>query len=426
MKNLVILGGGTGGTMVANHLNGEMPKGWTITVVDPSKSHLYQPGLLFLPFGARDEDRMVKPRAKTLQSGIDWVKKSVELVDTDSQEVVLEGDERLHYDLLVLASGSQIRPEETPGLLGDEWRQSIHDFYTLEGAQALRETLATFEGGRLVVDVVEMPIKCPVAPLEFLFLADDFFKKRGIRDRVELVYATPLDGAFTKPVCSNVLSYLLAEKGIRLETEFNAAEVDAEGHVLSSYDERRIPYDLLVSVPTHMGAPFIEASGLGDELAFVPTDHHTLLAEGHNNIFVIGDATNVPASKAGSVAHFQSEIVTENILHTVNGRSLHDGFDGHANCFIETGGGKGLLIDFNYFVEPMPGHYPLPAVGPFTLLGESRRNHWGKLAFRWIYWNALLPARPLPVPNRMSLVGKKSVHVHQDLPIDRAGKSKAA
>jgi sulfide:quinone oxidoreductase len=416
MKNLVILGGGTGGTMVANHLVKKMPSGWTTTVVDPSAVHLYQPGLLFLPFGARDEQQMRRPRRKTLHPEIRWMQRMVERVDPDTRTVILDGNERLGYDMLVIASGSQIRPEETPGLLGDEWRVSIHDFYTLEGAQVLRDALATFEGGRLVVDVVEMPIKCPVAPLEFLFLADDFFKKRGIRDRVELVYATPLDGAFTKPVCSEVLAYLLEDKGIRLESEFNAAEVDAEGRVLSSYDERQIPYDLLVTVPTHMGAPFIEASGLGDELAFVPTDHHTLLAEGHDNIFVIGDAANVPTSKAGSVAHFQSEVVADNILHTVNGRSLHEGFDGHANCFIETGNDRALLIDFNYYVEPMPGHYPLPAVGPFTLLGESRRNHWGKLAFRWLYWNALLPARRLPVSNRMSLVGKKMVHIKQDLP----------
>ena len=411
MKNLVILGGGTGGTMVANQLVKQLPDGWRTTVVDPSPTHLYQPGLLFLPFGAKDEPRMKRPRAKTFRSGVNWVRGVVEVVDTDHRQVVLENADRLNYDMLVLASGSQIRPEETPGLLGAEWRQSIHDFYTLEGAQALREKLATFEGGRLVVDVVEMPIKCPVAPLEFLFLADDFFKKRGIRDRVELILATPLDAAFTKPVCADVLSYLLKDKGIQLETEFNAAEVDAEGRVLSSYDERKVPYDLLVTVPTHMGASFIEASGLGDELAFVPTDRHTLRAEGHDDIFVIGDATNLSTSKAGSVAHFESEVVADNILNTINGKRLHDGFDGHANCFIETGAGKGLLIDFNYYVEPLPGHYPLPAVGPFTLLGESRRNHWGKLAFRWLYWNLLLPARPLPVSNRMSLVGKKGVRI---------------
>ena len=407
MKNLVILGSGTAGTMVANHAVKSLPRGWKTTVVDPEVHHLYQPGLLFLPFGARDEARMLRKRKSTLKPAVSWVRDSVREVEAANKQVVLTEGEPLDYDLLVIASGSQLRPEETPGMLGDEWRKSIHEFYTLQGAQALRHTLEGFDGGRLVVNVVEMPIKCPVAPLEFLFLADDFFKRRGIRDRVELVYSTPLDGAFTKPACSDVLSYLLAEKGITVETEFNAAEVDADGHVLRSYDEREIPYDLLVSVPTHMGAPFIEASGLGDELAFVPTHPHTLLADGHDDIFVLGDASNVPTSKAGSVAHFQAEVVTENLKRTIAGKDLEEGFDGHANCFIETGAGKGLLIDFNYYVEPLPGHYPLPAVGPFTLLGESRRNHWGKLAFRWIYWNALLPARRIPVTDRFSMVGKR-------------------
>ncbi|MDH3254182.1 MAG: FAD-dependent oxidoreductase [Acidobacteriota bacterium] len=419
MKNLVILGAGTAGTMVANHMRKKLPKDWSTTVVDPSPTHLYQPGLLFLPFGARDEEKMQRPRGKTLLRGVNWLQQEVQLVDSDEKEVVLANEERLAYDLLVIASGSHTRPDETPGMLGDHWRDSVHEFYTLEGAQHLRRAMADFDGGRLLVNIVEMPIKCPVAPLEWLFLADDFFKKRGIRDRVELVYATPLDGAFTKPVCSDVLNYMLDEKGISLETEFNAGEVDGDGRTLRSYDEREIPYDLLVSIPTHMGAEFVSASGLGDDLAFVPTDHHTMQAVGHDNIFVLGDASNVPTSKAGSVAHFQADVVAENLMRTIEGRSLERGSDGHANCFIESGDGKALLIDFNYYVEPLPGHYPLPGVGPFTLLSESRRNHWGKLAFRWAYWNTLLPARPMPVSNRMSMVGKRSVKLEdQKKPIE--------
>jgi sulfide:quinone oxidoreductase len=414
MKDLVILGAGTAGTMVANQMRKKLPRDWSTTVIDPSPTHLYQPGLLFLPFGARDEAKMRKPRAKTLHPDINWLKEEVKLVDTDENEVVLANDERLGYDLLVIASGSHIRPDETPGMLGDHWRDTVHEFYTLEGAQHLRDAMAKFEGGRLVVNIVEMPIKCPVAPLEWLFLADDYFKERGIRDRVELIYATPLDGAFTKPVCSDVLSYMLDDKGILLETEFNAGEIDGDARLLKSYDEREIAYDLLVTVPTHMGAEFVEASGLGDDLAFVPTDHHTLQAIGHDNIFVLGDASNVPTSKAGSVAHFQAEVVAENLMRTIEGKELEKGSDGHANCFIESGGGKALLIDFNYYVEPLPGHYPLPGVGPFKLLAESKANHWGKLAFRWAYWNTLLPARPMPVSNRMSMVGKRGVKLEDE------------
>jgi sulfide:quinone oxidoreductase len=337
------------------------------------------------------------------------VHQAVETIDTPARTVVLTDGRQLPYDLLVIASGSRIKPQETPGTLGSEWHRSIHDFYTLEGAQALRAALDRFAGGRLVLNVVEMPIKCPVAPLEFLFLADAFFTRRGIRDKVELVYATPLDGAFTKPTAARALAPLLAAKGIHTETEFNTSEVDADGHVLRSFDEREVAYDLLVTIPTHGGAPFVETSGLGNELGFIPTHPFSLRAKADDHIFVLGDATDLPSSKAGSVAHFQAEVLHENLLRAMAGQSLEDGFDGHANCFIETGFGKALLIDFNYDVEPLPGVFPLPHVGPMQLLRESRINHLGKLAFRWIYWNALLPGHSLPVPTRMSMQGKEAI-----------------
>jgi sulfide:quinone oxidoreductase len=406
VKRLVILGAGTAGTMVANRMRRRLPRSWSISIVDPEPQHLYQPGLLFLPFGARDESRMRRPRRATLGSGVEWIERSVARVDPEIRRVQFEDGESVRYDLLVIASGSRIRPEETPGMLGEAWHRSIHDFYTLEGAQALRDALARFDGGRLVVNVVEMPIKCPVAPLEFLFLADDFFTRRGIRDRVDLVYVTPLDGAFTKPTCNRTLSHLLERKRIRLETEFNTGQVDGAARTLRSYDDREVPYDLLVTIPTHGGAPFVEASGLGNELGFVPTHPNTLLSKAHEDVFVLGDATDLPSSKAGSVAHFQSEVLAANLRRAMDHRSLEDGFDGHANCFIETGRGKALLIDFNYATEPLPGEFPIPGIGPFRLLGESRINHFGKLAFRGLYWNVLLPARPLPLSPRMSLAGK--------------------
>jgi sulfide:quinone oxidoreductase len=247
-----------------------------------------------------------------------------------------------------------------------------------------------------------------VAPLEFLFLADAFFTRRGIRDRVELVYATPLDGAFTKPIASSVLSHMLEEKKILVQPDFAASEVDGDARLLRSYDERSVEYDLLVTVPTHGGVPLIETSGLGNELGFVPTDRHSLVAKGHDDIFVLGDATDLPTSKAGSVAHFQSEVVVENLLRAIGGKAPEGSFDGHANCFVETGFGKALLIDFNYETQPLPGRFPLPGVGPFSLLKESRLNHLGKLGFRNLYWNALLPGRPVPVSNRMSMLGKQT------------------
>jgi sulfide:quinone oxidoreductase len=410
MKNLVILGAGTAGTMVANRMSRRLPRGWAVSLVEPETVHLYQPGLLFLPFGARDETRMTRPRERTLHRDVCWIRQSAERIDLARGRVALAGGSSLDYDLLVVASGARLRFEETPGLAeGRGHGAGIHDFYTLAGARALRDSLARFPGGRLVLNVVEMPIKCPVAPMEFLFLADDYFRRLGMRGRVELVYATPLDGAFTKPICNRVLGHLIAQKGIRLETEFNTAEVDVAARSLRSYDGREVPYDLLVSIPVHSGAPFVEASGLGNELGFVPTHPHTLQAKGHDRVFVVGDATDLPSSKAGSVAHFQSEVLEKNLLRAAAGRAPEGGFDGHANCFIETGGGRAILIDFNYETEPLPGKFPWARVGPLDLLRESRLNHLGKLAFRWLYWNALLPGRRLPVSNHMSMAGKTRI-----------------
>ena len=407
MKNFVILGAGTAGTTVANMLRKKLPSDWALKIIDPDTDHLFQPDLIFIPFEMQTPEKTIRPRKSTLGKGIEWIQRQVQQVDADNNQVILDGDEKVPYDLLVIATGSHIRPEETPGLLGDEWQKSIFDFYTLEGSVAMRDALKTFEGGRVVVNTVEMPIKCPVAPLEITFLAESFFTEKGIRDNVELTYVTPLDGAFTKPIAAKALGGILDDRGIKVEAEYNASEVDVDRKVLRSYDEREVPFDMLITIPTHMGAQFIQDSGLGDDLAFIPTDRHSLIANNYDNIFVLGDATDLPTSKAGSVAHFQAEVVVDNVLHLIKGETPKAVFDGHANCFIESGYGRAMLIDFNYEQEPLPGVYPLPTVGPFPLLKESRFNHWGKLMFRHVYWHALLPGHPIPVPNQMSMVGKK-------------------
>lgn len=334
----------------------------------------------------------------------------IELIEPDQSRVKLANKQTISYDYLVIATGSHIHPEETPGMLGDGWRNNIFDFYTLEGATALGKFLSTWKGGRMVLNVAEMPIKCPVAPLEFLFLADWYFHKRNMRDKVEIVFATPLPGAFTKPHASAMLGGMLEQKGINLAPDFSISEVDSTRQVIRSYDEKEIPYDLFVTIPTNMGAEVIGRSGMGDDLKFIPTNQHTLQTDKWENIWIIGDAGNVPASKAGSVTHFMLDIVVENILHHMKKQELRASFDGHANCFIESGFGKGILIDFNYNVEPLPGKFPLPGVGPFSLLQESSINHFGKLAFRWIYWNILLKGLDMPaVSSQMSMAGKQTL-----------------
>jgi sulfide:quinone oxidoreductase len=282
-------------------------------------------------------------------------------------------------------------------LLGPGWGERVHTFYELEAATRLRDALAHFDGGRLVVDIADMPIKCPVAPIEFVFLADWFLRERGVRARTEIVLATPLDGCFTKPIASKHLTHLLDEKGIGLELEFAAGEIDGVEGVLTSYDGRSVDFDLLVTVPLHGGARYVGASeGLGDALDFVPTDLKTLQARVGPNVFALGDATDLSSSKAGSVAHFEAELLDRNVARFLAGDDLEQRFDGHSNCFIETGYHKALLIDFNSEYEPVPGRFPT-ALGPLPLLRESRLNHVGKLLFQWIYWHALLPGRDLPL-----------------------------
>ncbi len=408
MRRLLVLGAGTAGTMVVNKLRPRLAEDeWEITIVDQDEVHHYQPGYLFIPFGDYRPEEVTKPRRRLLPDGVRLVIDEIDRVDPEAKVVRLAGGTELGYDELVIATGTTPRPEETPGLLSDEWGRSIHTFYTLEGATALRDALERFDGGRLVVHIVDYPFKCPVAPLEFTFLADAFFAERGMRDRVELVYVTPLDGAFTKPVAARHLGGMLEDRKIATETDFYVERVDPESKTLVSYDEREIPFDLLVTVPLNMGADFIARSGLGNELNYVPVDHHTFLSTEHDDIFVLGDAADLPTSKAGSVAHFEGEIFVENFLRHIEGKEMRAHFDGHANCFIESGYGKALMIDFNYETEPLPGKYPLPGVGPFSLLEETEMNHWGKLLFRWVYWNLLVTGRELPLPALMSKLGKR-------------------
>ena len=403
-KRVVIVGGGTGGTIVANRLRRRYSRDeLEIHVVDCDDRHLYQPGLLFVPFGLARVEQLVRPRRAQLRRDIAFHERTVDSVDLQRSEVRLEDGPPLGYDALVVASGAALQPEETTGLLDDGWKERTFTFYDAAGATALAGALAALERGRLVVNFVDLPIKCPVAPLEFAFLADAYLRERGVRSRVEIVYATPLDSAFTKATCARHLGHLLDERGIELVTDFNAAEVDGAGGVVTAYDGSTLAFDLFVTVPLHGGAPFVGRSpGLGDALGFVPTDKHTLQSAAAPNVFALGDAADVPTSKAGSVTHFEAELLTDNLTAYLAGDDLPASYDGHANCFLETGGGKALLLDFNYDIEPLPGRF-----GPLPLLRESRLNHLGKLLFQWVYWHALLPGRDLPgIHPSMPLAGK--------------------
>lgn len=409
MKKLVILGAGTAGTMIANKLRKELERDeWEITIVDQFKTHYYQPGFLFIPFGIYKKNDVIKPKSDFFPIGVNVIYSEIDKIVPDENKVLLvEGAKVLNYDLLIVATGAKTCPEQVEGLKGELWNKNVFDFYTIEGSVELAKFFRTWEGGKLVVNVAELPYKCPVAPLEFVFIADAYFTERGMRDKVEITLATPLPGAFTKPQATKMLGGLLKEKNINIVTDYNIASVDNVAKTIVDYGGTEIPFDCLVTVPTNMGDEMIARSGMGDDLNFIPTDKHTLKADGFDNIFVLGDASNIPASKAGSVAHFAAEILFENIMCTIEGRPMTASFDGHANCYIVTGIGEGTLIDFNYDTEPLSGMFPLPGIGPFGLLKVTKMNYYGKMLFRWIYWHVLLKGKEMPISAHMSMAGKK-------------------
>jgi len=411
MKHIVILGAGTGGVLSANLLSRRLNlKEWDITVVDRESMHVYQPGLLFLPFGLYgydSRDDVIRPIAAPLPRNVNLLSADIRLIDHAKREV--HTDQGIcPYDFLISALGCHSAPEELDGM-AEQMGRGVHTFYTLDGALAMRPALEAMTEGRLVIDICEMPIKCPVAPLEFAFLADYYFRQKGIRDRIEISLVTPYTGAFTKPNANRILSKVAQDKGIRVVPNFAASAVDGATKVLRTFDGRNVEYDLLCAIAPNLGPAVLDDSGLGDGAGYGVTDPRTLKSRKAERIFLLGDNTNVATSKAGSVAHFEAETVVENLLREIDGQPALPTFDGHANCFVETGHHQAMLLDFNYDIEPLEGSFPLPYAGPFSLLEESYMNHVGKIAFKWVYWNLLLPGHlpnvPL-LPSHMNFLGK--------------------
>ncbi|MEW6668163.1 MAG: FAD-dependent oxidoreductase [Thermodesulfobacteriota bacterium] len=405
MKDIVILGSGAGGTMVATLLRRQLDeKDWRITIIDRDWQHHYQPGWLFIPFGVYSPDVCIKPKSDFIPKGVKLVMDEAVRIDPHKRTVECRGGS-YSYDWLVLATGCRIMPDEIDGM-AEDWRNNIHDFYTPEGAAALCKRLKYFEKGRLVLNIAEMPIKCPVAPLEFIYMADWFFTVNGVRNNVEVELVTPLAGAFTKPMAAKAFAHVAEQKNIKITPNFDIAQVNVQEKTIESHKGDKVPYDLLVAIPPNFGAQVIIDSGMGDPMGFVNTDPFTLRSKDFERVYVIGDATNVPTSKAGSVAHYESETVVRNLIREIDGHEPKPTFDGHSTCFIVTGYEKAILIDFNYKVEPLPGKFPFPGIGPCDLLGESYFNYWGKMMFKWVYWNMMMKGLELPLEPQMTMAGK--------------------
>lgn len=406
MRKIVILGCGAGGTMVAANLRKELDEGeWQITLIDKDEQHHFQSGYLFIPFGIYSKDDVLKPKRDFVPKGVDFVVDNVIKIDTEQRRLETETGGSYDYDWLVISTGCRIVPEEVEGMM-DVWREDVFDFYTLEGAVALSKKLKYFDSGKVVLNIAEFPYKCPIAPIEFVFLADWFFQVNGVRDKVEIEFVTPIDNIFTKPVAAKALRAFSDKKNIKVTPYFDLAKVNANEKTIESHKGEKVEYDLLVAIPPNFGDKAITDSDMGDPMGYMQVDQYTLKAQNVDRVYVLGDATNVPTSKAGSVAHYMSYTVVENLVREIDGREALPSFDGHATCFLASGYEKAILLDFNYEVEPLPGKFPFPGMGPFSLLEDTFGNYWGKMMFKWVYWNLMMKGLDLPLEAQMNIAGK--------------------
>jgi sulfide:quinone oxidoreductase len=386
---VVVLGGGVGGTLAANLLSKELGRDGKVTVVDPTGMHFYQPGYLYVALGQANGRWLVRDERTLLRRDVDLVIDGAVGIDPEEGTVRLERGGSLDWDYLVLATGARLVPDQVPGLV-----EGSHEFYSLDGSQRLREELRRFRGGRILVGIAGIPYKCPPAPVEFVFMVEEYLRRRGIREQSEITLLSPLNRAFTIESASKVIQPIMEERGIGLTTFFNVEEVDASAGIVASLEGEKAEYDLLVLVPPHRGQRVISDSGLGDVSGWLPTDRHTLQVEGQERIFALGDATNLPISKSGSTAHYEAPVIASRIVSLVRGTAPKENYGGTVMCFLETGNRKATVLRFDYEHPPAP---PQP----------NGVWHMGKWMFNRMYWETVpqgrLPEKlPLPIPTGRS------------------------
>lgn len=379
MKNIVIVGGGTGGTIIANNLahklHGRLGNDVEITVIEPSALHIYQPAYLLIPFDIVHKDKAVRREASLLDEGVKLRQEAATKIDLANRTVRTNSTE-LKYDYLVIATGSKPDYSAIKGFFyssASGLEPAGHDFYTLENSLRLREALSRFEGGRLVVVVGGLPFKCPTAPMEFVLLADSYFRKLGVRDKVQLQYAYPLPRPFTIPNVADEIQRIMDERKIETTLMFNLDSVDPVKKEITSMEGETIKYDMAVFVPPHTGADVLKSSGIADKGGWVPTDKYTLRVKGYDDAYAIGDATDLPVSKAGSVADYESTVVANNIYDELNGLAPSARYNGKVMCFVLTGIGEASALLFDY---EHPTRFPRP----------NFAYYWYKIIYNDLYW----------------------------------------
>lgn len=376
---VVVLGGGVGGTLAANLLDKELGRDVRVTVVDPIGMHVYQPGFLYVALGQAQGRWLARDERTLLRKKVELAVEAATRVDPAAGTVALEHGGSIPFDHLVIATGARLIRDTVPGLI-----EGSFDFYSMDGALRLREALRTFRGGRIAVGIAGIPYKCPPAPVEFVFMVEEYLRKRGLRDRSEITLLSPLNRAFTIESASKLVQPLMDERGIRLETFFNVEAVDPSAGSVLSLEGEKFDYDLLVLVPPHRGQQVVEDSGFGDAGGWVPTDKLTLQAAGQDNVFALGDATNLPISKSGSTAHFEAPVVASRIASLVRGTAPKANYGGRVMCFLETGNRKATALRFDYEHPPAP---PQPSV----------LWHSAKWMFNRLYWETVPQGR---IPER--------------------------
>ena len=382
-QRILVLGGGVGGTLAANltarKLKSEIDRGEAVvTVVDEKGEHIYQPGYMYIAMGNEKPERLKRPERSLLDKRVQLEIGRAVGIDEAGRKVKLEDGRELEYDQLVLATGSRIVPEEI-----EHFDTEAHHFYGPDAAARLRKALDAFMGGKIVIGIAGMPYKCPPAPLEVAFLIEHELRQRGLREKTEMHYCSPIGRAFTIESVSEMATPILEEKQIELHTFFNVETIDPEKKVIGSLEGEELPYDLLILVPPHRGSQLVIDAGLAPPSGWLPTDHHTLLVGGRDNVYALGDATDLPLSKAGSTAHFEAPVVAERVAAAVKGvepKGKHASYEGKVMCFFEVGDGKGTLLQFDYEHPPQP---PKP----------NRLWHLGKIVFNKTYWHTVPKGR---------------------------------